>query len=215
MGLGDWIRGMAAGAVLSALAVTPAAAQQPLDPGEGFEQLPRLGIGYVTNAPNIFTGAMAYVVLDVFGGLGLYIDAKVKMDTPSDRDDYIDDLSVAQVSAIPLQREREDGFGWRSVSVGLIRPISPELMVYVGAGYTEEDVYIRYEDQGNYLYELGLVDAPLVGGRYWVQDLQQSGEHVNLLAGLFFRMTEHVALQFGVESQPQGVTVGGSYSIPF
>lgn len=208
MGLTDRTRVVLIGAVLAALVAGPAAAQQPLDPGEGFEQMPRVGIGYVANAPNIFAGAVAYVVLDVFGGLGLYVDGKLKLDDPSDREDFIDTLSVTQVSVFPGQREFDDGFGWWSVNVGVVRPISPELMIYAGAGYTEESVYIRYVDDPNIL-DIG------VGGRYWVQDLQQSGEHLNLLAGLFFRMTEHVALQFGVETQPQGVSVGGSYSIPF
>lgn len=211
MRLGDWIRVLTVTAVTAGVlagSAGSASAQRPLEAGEGFERMPRAGIGYVVNAPNIFVGGMGYALFDVFGGLGLYVDVKWNPETPADRADYIDTLTVEVIELFPGQLELQDEFGWWSVNAALVRPISPELMLYAGAGYTEEDRYVRYNDRIN-LFDFG------IQGRYWVRDEQESGGRINLLAGLFFRMSDHVALQFGVETAPEGVTVGGSYSIPF
>lgn len=197
---------VAAGAVVAALAA-PAAAQNRIAPGQGFENLPRLGIGYVANAPNILTGASAYTVLDVFGGLGLYVDGKMNLQTPEDERDFVGDLTVSQVEAFPGQEADRDERSWWSVNAALIRPLSPEFMVYLGAGWAYEGVYWRYRDVN------GVLDIGTLGW-YWVQDDRSSGYTVNVLAGMFFRMSENVAFQFGLEAVPNGVTVGGSYSFP-
>lgn len=203
----DIARKLAVGAVVAALTVAPAAAQNRIAPGQGFENLPRLGIGYVANAPQILTGASAYTVVDVFGGLGLYVDAKLNLETPEDERDFVDDLTVRQVEAFPGQEADRDERSWWSVNAALIRPLSPEFMVYLGAGYAYEGVYWRYRDLN------GVLDIGTFGW-YWVQDDRDSGYRVNFLAGMFFRMSERVAFQFGLESVPSGVTVGGSYSFP-
>ncbi len=207
MGLQRYGRAVAAYLILMLGGAAGAAAQSDLDPDEGFGNLPRVGLGYVVNAPNIFTGVALYGVADILGGLGLYVDAKFTLQTPADESDFFSDLTITEVEATGGQTFHGNGFGWWSVNGAVVRPISPELMLYLGAGYTQEDVYRRYND------ELDILGLDTLGW-YWVRDEQVSGGRVNLLGGAFFRMTDHVSLQFGGETAPGGATVGFSYSFP-
>ncbi|HUG40649.1 MAG TPA: hypothetical protein VMM12_09195 [Longimicrobiales bacterium] len=188
--------------MLSALAV-PGVAQGTVRP-VGFDELPRIGVGYVTNAPNMFLGGSAYFVADYRGGLGLYVDFKRSTSTPRTESDFIDSLTVSEVDDLGHERDFDD-FAWWSVNGALVRPISPELMLYLGAGYTHEEVYYRYRS-----------DDPDLGsfGRYWIADEEGSGGRLNVLGGAFLRVSRRIALQFGIELQPNGFTVGGSYSLP-
>lgn len=203
----DWMVVLAGTVLAVGLTASPGTAQQPLEAGEGFDRLPRIGIGYVANAPNMFAGAMAFAVFDIAGGLGLYVDGKYRTENPSTRDDYMDSLSVADIELFPGQRELQDGFFAWSVNAALVKTVSPEMMIYAGAGYAVDEQYVRYYDGGDF-FDLGVDD------RYWVKDEANSGPRVNLLGGVIFRMTRHVALHFGLELVPPGVTVGGSYSFP-
>lgn len=191
-------------ALMASSQAVPAAGQEAPLVG-GFEELPRIGFGYVTNAPNMFLGASAYFVADRLGGLGLYVDYKRSTSSPRDEPDFIDSLTVADVEGDPEHELNFDEGVWWSVNAALIRPISPELMLYLGAGYTNEEVYLRYN-----------TTDPDVGsfGRYWIADEEASGGRVNVLGGAFLRIGARIALQFGLELAPNGFTVGGSYSLP-
>ena len=191
--------------VLMASAVAVPAVAQGAPGSEGLEELPRIGIGYVTNAPNMFLGANVYFVADQVGGLGLYVDFKRSTSSPRDEPDFIDSLTVADVEALPGHEQDFDADTWWSVNGALVRPVTPELMLYVGAGYTNEEVFFRYR-----------TDDPDFGsfGRYWIADEEASGGRVNVMAGAFLRMGRRIALQFGLELAPGGFTVGGSYTLP-
>lgn len=184
-------------------AAVPALAQGP-PRSAGFDALPRIGVGYVTNAPNMFLGGSAYFVADYRGGLGLYVDYKRSTSSPRSDPDFIDSLTVARADDLGHERDFDE-FGWWSVNGALVRPISPELMLYLGAGFTHEDVYYRYRS-----------DDPDLGsfGRYWIADDAASGGRLNVMGGAFLRMTRRVALQFGLELEPRGFAIGGSYSLP-
>lgn len=197
------VRAVLTAGALTWLMATPTVAQTALGPGQGFGDRPRIGVGYVANAPNMFVGASAYYLTDVLGGLGFYVDGKLNRETPEDEDHYIDSLTVADLGVIPLQVEDTDGHAWWTVNAALTRPVTPELMFYVGGGYTRQESFMRFRDPE------GLVHPE---GFYWVRDEGESGDLLNFMGGVFFRMTEHVALQFGLESAPRGLTVGGSYS---
>lgn len=185
----------------------PATAQRGLAPGAGLEQLPRIGVGYVSNAPNMFTGVSAWGVADVLGGLGLYVDGKMKLTTPADASDFAPDLTTTEVDATPNQQQMGDESSWWSVNAALIRPISPELMLYLGAGYAYEDSFRRYFDPNETLVQDTF-------GWFWVRDEAASGGRLNILGGAFFRIANRLALQFGYETAPNGGTVGVTYSLP-
>lgn len=166
---------------------------------------PRVGIGYVVNAPNQYVGLSGHVLTRYMGGLGLYVDAKTTRPTVTDDEKFEEEWTAQFVDDnfgdIPFGDESE----YWSINAAVMRPTTPELILYLGGGYTERNVYVEYiDDQG----ERG------VAGVYWVEDTDEAASGLNVIAGAFFRIARSVSLQFGVEAQPRGVTVGASYAIP-
>lgn len=166
---------------------------------------PRAGVGYVVNAPNQYVGVSAHVLTGAMGGLGLYVDGKVRRPSVRDRENFDPEITAQYV---------DDNFGdlpfgsrseYVSFNGALLRPITPELMMYAGAGISERREYVEYLDEQR---ELGN------SGFYWVEDTDAAGQGVNVIAGAFFRIARSVSLQFGIETQPRGATVGASYSFP-
>jgi hypothetical protein len=189
----------------SLLAAAALAQAAPAQAQQASGSLPRVGVGFVANAPHEFLGVSVHAVSPFLGGLGIYVDAKIGNDYPSDEPGFDPDLTAAEVEDLypdELFTERSD---WRSVNVALIRPVLPELMVYAGAGYSDEGRYHEYYDP---------TATRGIAGFYWVEDPENSGGQVNLLAGAMFGISQNVFIQFGVETKPRGVTVGASYSLP-
>lgn len=196
----------AAVAILLGGSPEPVDAQTRLERGTGLEHVPRIGVGYVANAPSIFTGLAAWGVFDVLGGLGLYVDTKYDFDTPAEESDFVSDLTLAEVEAAPGQTFHFDESGWWSANVALVRPVSPELMLYLGGGYAHEDRYLRYADPTEQVVEGQQ-------GWYWVHDAEASGARLNVLGGAFFRLGQNLVLQFGFDTKPSGLSVGASYTV--
>ena len=166
----------------------------------------RAGLGYVVNAPNQYVGLSGHVLTTVAGGLGFYVDGKITRPTIAD-DQFFDPSITAQFvddnyGDVPLGDEEE----YLSVNFALMRPLTPELLMYAGAGYTSRTVYVEYQD---------LTEGRGQSGFYWVEDPENAATGLNVLFGAFFKIGRNVSLQFGVESQPRGATVGASYSVPF
>jgi hypothetical protein len=192
-------------AALLGLAATPAAAQIGIPASRPMEFQPRIGAGYVVNAPNQFVGVSAHWVSGVLGGLGLYVDVKFDLDSPEDRDWFLDTMTVAYVEENLGHPLFSRAATWTSVNVALMRPLGPQFVVYGGAGYSDGRHYREYWDMDARVHETGF---------YWVRDEEASGARLNLLAGAMFQISSIFALQFGLESQPSGITVGASYLIP-
>lgn len=181
-------------AICSAGAVQEAAAQS------------RVGVGYVANAPRMFVGGSAHMLTDIFGGMGLYVDAKFDRQTPEgDQAPILGDLTVDEVEdQLGDELILEDEV-WQSFNVALIRPVTPELMLYAGGGMAERENYRQYYDG---------TGSRGLGGYYWVEDPEASGNEVNFMAGGMFRISSVFFVQFGAESAPRGATVGVIYSHP-
>lgn len=176
----------------------------------GFDVLPRFGIGYVANPPEEVTGAALWGVFDVLGGLGLYVDIKGRLSTPANDSDFLDGVTPAEVDILPGQGYLHNEYSWWSVNGAVIRPLSNEMMIYLGAGYARRAAFRRYRDEsGDYLPP----DFP--NTLYWVRDDAATVERVNVLGGLFIRFSEAVSVQMGLEKEPFGFTVGGHYSVAF
>jgi len=164
----------------------------------------QFGIGYVANAPNLMAGAIGYVIFPVRGGIGLYVDAKLDIHNPSDDLAFQVGLTPAEVEAeLPGVRFIKRESSWRSFNVGLVRPLNPFLMVYGGAGYSKGSHY--------YLYEQVTAE---VGRALWVEAPDDEESRVNFMVGVFFRLTAMVSTQFGIETQPRGMTIGASLRLP-
>lgn len=166
----------------------------------------RVGVGYVANIPKTFLGFTALgITPKLLGGAGVYADVKFTTGSRSNDPFYLSDVSVLQAEATfgdLLFREQSD---WLSINFALVYAVSPELVVYGGAGYTREKHYIEYFDDAESRGELGF---------YWILDSGASGNRVNLLGGVFFRIGRSIMLQTGVEAQPTGATVGVMF-LPF
>jgi hypothetical protein len=188
------------------LGISTGFGQPPL----GAQSLPRelsrtqFGIGYVANAPNMLGGGNAYVLFPVLGGIGLYVDAKFDLDNPSDdiafRSDVTDDEIGSQVPGAEYIKKE---FSWKSFNVGVVRPLTPFLMVYGGAGPSRATVYHLYQT----------IEAD-IGRALWVEAPDLEETRVNLMLGMFLRLTSLISSQFGFETQPRGITAGASLRLP-
>lgn len=186
--------------LLLAIAVAPAQAQtgQP-----DFSTQRRVMLGYVANAPNIFYGAGAMVLNPSY--LGFFADVRLTRDSPGDRSNFVPGLTPTEAVATfgDFRSGTEDQ--WLAVNAGVTRVMTPELAIYVGAGYSSRDAFVEYFDETGARGELGY---------YWVQDDELSGPGVNLLGGLVFRAGSNLAIQLGAELRPLGATLGIYYALP-
>lgn len=192
-------------AALLVLGASPAWAQVGVPSRVPLQLQPRFGIGYVANVPNQFAGVTGHWISSRFGGLGVYLDAKFDLDSPEQKDWYVDSLTVADADERLGDRVFSRDGSWTSVNVALMRPLTPQFTLYGGLGYSEGKEYVEYHDPQLRIHETGF---------YWVRDEATSGTKLNLLGGAMMQLTRTVAVHFGAESQPAGFTVGMSYLIP-
>ncbi|HEX6940032.1 MAG TPA: hypothetical protein VF158_11525 [Longimicrobiales bacterium] len=96
---------------------------------------------------------------------------------------------------------------WYNVNVAFLRPVTPALTLYAGAGYAMRKRYSMYEN-------LEPEDELGFGGIIWAERATAEGTFVNLLGGAFFHLSDRVSAQFGAERYPRGFTVGLSYRLP-
>lgn len=167
---------------------------------------PQFGLGYVANAPDQMAGASAYVILPVLGGLGVYVDAKADVDSPSEDVAFRPDLTGAEVRSSPDftgARFLNQEFSFRSVNVALLRPINPGVSIYAGAGLAWGENYK--------LYEQIIGDE---GFALWVADPEFDETRTNLLVGLVLRISSVLSSQVGYETEPRGFTAGVSLRLP-
>jgi hypothetical protein len=191
-----------------ALAVTVAGVAVSIPTPGSSQDAParRFGIGYVANAPDVLGGVGGYVVLPVLGGLGLYVDAKFDVDSPARDDDFISTLTDREVEEqVAGAQFIDDQDSWQSFNVALLRPVTPSLMLYAGAGYSTRTRYREYRDPEGELGRLGFftVEAPA-----------DEWSTVNPLVGGFLRISRWLDFQFGIETRPRGFTVGASLRLP-
>jgi hypothetical protein len=164
------------------------------------------GIGYVANAPDLLGGVSGYAVFPILGGLGLYVDAKFDLDSPSRDDTFISTLTDREVEEQVAGAEFiDDADSWQGFNFALVRPLSPSLMVYAGAGVATRTRYREYRDPEGEMGRLGffIVEAP-----------DDEWTSVNALAGGFLRLGRWLDFQFGLETRPRGFTVGGALRLP-
>lgn len=182
--------------VLAAAVITsPVAAQ-----GESTQ----FGIGYAANAPLQLLGVSGHVVFPHAGGIGLYLDAKMPRDRIGSRSSFRGDVTVERAEQVYGDRFFREEDSWRTVNGGLVRPVTPALMVYAGAGASERTRYVEYQDTTGTRGERSF---------YWVEDPDRSGTEINVLIGAFFRISRIVLVQLGFETAPRGLTVGGSFGL--
>ncbi|MCJ7627113.1 MAG: hypothetical protein MUO50_01875 [Longimicrobiales bacterium] len=194
------------GFILLAVPGTPVSSQS--SPSRGSPQpLSRAhwGIGFVGNVPDAIAGAAGYIVVPRLGGIGIYLDAKFDVDDPSDDRGFDPRVTVDQVEGLGGAEVKSES-SWWSVNAAFVRPVSPFLMIYVGAGYAHRKVYGLYNVDPS--GEVGL------GGVVWAESPGKEEKRLNLMAGIMMRLTSRVTSQFGFETRPQGVTAGATLRFP-
>lgn len=193
--MNTWLASMAIIAVLL-FGATESAAQS-------YE--PAVGVGYAANAPHMLLGAAAWGIIPRFHGFGLYVDVKTAVGSARDYDNF-DATLTAEEANERFDHEQFDQEDYRrGFNVGILRPLTDELMVYAGGGYGHRTRYQEFWDPS---FQQGTL------GYYWVEDPDRSGGYFNVLAGGFFRIGSRIQLQFGAESEPAGFTVGASFNVP-
>lgn len=178
-------------------------------PHAGGQELDRIhfGIGYVANAPKQMAGGGAYVLFPDFGGIGVYVDVKGTIDSPTKERAFEEGLTYAEVLVDPRYagtRFLRNETSWRrSYNAALVRPLNPFLMIYAGGGYSQAEDFV-------------LLDVPQgdVGRALWVRDPDADQDGVNLMVGLFLRLLPGISTQIGFETKPKGFTAGVSLRLP-
>lgn len=189
-------RSAAATLLLLAACHSNAWAQQGLEPV--YEQ-PHWFVGYVANAPQMLLGGTVAALPAALGGWGLYADAKFGTESPAGDDYFVSDVSYEQALNVRLDTFSQFESYWRSFNLAVVRAFREDLIVYLGGGMAEERVFAEFFDETRELGNLGY---------YLVEDGASRAWYPNAMGGMYFRIMEHVALQFGAESTPVGLTVG-------
>ena len=175
----------------------------PAGPVEAQSPPMSYGIGIVANAPRQFTGLGVHFLLPGLRGFGLYLDAK--FDPLSDtRDGVLLAYTRAEAEALGDQWFGDEE-RWTTFNAALLYEVTDELRLYAGVGPSRQEGFTRYWDEVGERGELGY---------YWIENPDRTGTQINLLGGAFFRIARGFFVQFGLESQPQGYTLGLTLSLP-
>lgn len=180
------------------LAASHGNAVAQMGPGAAFER-PTWFIGYVANAPHLLLGGTVAALPDRLGGWGLYLDAKRGIDSPASDPFFIPEISFDEARTIRQHRLSKNESHWRSFNVAVVRALQDDLILYLGGGAAEERAFGEFFDPDGDLGHFG---------HYFVEDEQAGGWQVNAMGGMYFRIMKHLAIQFGAESTPVGLTVG-------
>ena len=166
----------------------------------------QFGIGFVANAPDEMTGLGGYVVFPKWGGLGVYVDAKFDYENPSGLEEFEAGLTPAQVQADwEGATVLEYQSSYRGFNVALIKAINPYLMAYAGGGVAQRTRYWEFEESS---WTLGK------GGIFWVEAPSEKETRMNMMIGVMMRMSSRISSQFGLETQPRGITAGINLRFP-
>jgi hypothetical protein len=180
------------------LAAAPLAAQDTLGV--------RFGVGYTANAPEMLAGASGFVILPAMGGIGLYLDAKFNPDSPRKDGAFLEGRTALQIEdEVAGVRFQDSKDSYRSFNVAVVRPMTPSMMLYAGAGISQMTRYREYFDPTE---EMGLI------GFFWVEAPDEKSTSINGLAGAFLRISSLISFQTGFETNPKGFTVGATFHLP-
>jgi len=161
-----------------------------------------LGVGYIATAPDVLVGGG---VTAMYRGWGFTLDLQGNLESPRSERGFEEEITPRQARSEFGDFFFRDRSAWRIANVGLIRAITSEVALYMGAGLADEDAYVQFADP---------TATRGFGGYYWVHDEEASGTRTNLLGGVFFQAGRNLWFQFGAASAPAGVRVGASYMLP-
>lgn len=163
-----------------------------------------LGFGYVVNAPEQLVGFEVMAVGSPWAGWGAFADAKFTHSSPSGEDIFMSGRTAAEALEMGDTPFGQPDEAWTTVNVGVVRAVGPEVALYAGGGYSQQTVYQEFQRQG----EIG------ADRFYIVEDVEASGDRVNLLGGFYFRAMRNLMFRLGAETAPAGFTAGVDFVLP-
>lgn len=175
---------------------SPAFAQSGPEPV--YDQ-PHWFVGYVANAPQLLLGGTVAALPPGLGGWGVYADAKLGVESPADDRFFTREISFVEARDVRLDIFSRFESHWRSFNLALVRAFRADLILYLGGGAAEERVFAEFFDESAELGNLGY---------YLVEDERARAWYPNAMGGMYFRLMKHLAVQFGAETTPVGLTVG-------
>jgi hypothetical protein len=182
------------------LAISPAAAQAPV---VSFETVPYFGAGVVANAPS-GTGGISVALIRP-GALGLYADGRTSIRSPGRDSFFLSGITAEEAEHRDGDERLRDAQGWWTVNLGAVYPVTAEVALYLGGGYTHRSEFAQFYDATTERGEAGY---------YWVEDVDRSGSQANVLGGMIVHAGPNFLFQFGADLAPRGFTLGAMYAIP-
>lgn len=165
-----------------------------------FTNAGQIGIGWVANVPTSFLGfSLLGLTPSLFGGAGLYADVKLTTGSPSNRENFLPDVTPEDAELTFGDANFSDRSDWITVDLALVYAVTPEFAVYGGGGYSDRTFYREYFDASETRGDFGF---------YWVADDDMSGPRANALGGVLMRVTRFTVFQAGGQTNPRGITVG-------
>jgi hypothetical protein len=164
-----------------------------------------VGVGFSANLPHQRLGGSVYIVGAPLPNWGVYADIKRFTTSPVDRHGYTDAYTAEQAEDLYGDRLFRYDDIWSTVNAAIVRRVSPDLLLYLGAGASTRRQYLEYLDESQ---ERG------IGGLYTVEDPRAAGTYANVLGGVLVRAMPRVWIQLGVENVPRGATLGFGYTLP-
>lgn len=199
---------------LAAMSAAHAGAQQELTGrhfGEGF----RTGIGYAGVLPDAAIGGSAWQLLT--DRVGMFVDAKFTPSSLTGDADYCPPAATAPAAVTSCAVEPVHAH-WRDFAVrdeseylifnaGAMYILTDEFALLLGAGMARHRRIREYFE--NIDWEQG--EEPRISrfGRYYVPHEESPGFSPQLVVGGLFRIGSRVALRFGYETAPGGISIGG------
>jgi len=166
----------------------------------------QFGIGYIANAPEAMAGGSGYVILPRWGGIGVFVDAKFDISNPTGERGFDPSVTASRIRDQVGGEFIKGEDSWWSANVGVLRPLTPFLMVYGGGGFARKTLFE--------LYDVDVNSGVGEGGVVWAEDPGAQETRANLMVGIIMRLTGRVSTHLGLETQPRGLTVGASLRIP-
>jgi len=159
-----------------------------------------LVVSYVANIPEQPLG-ISFIALTPTGW-GFYGDIKTGIGAPSD-DELYESISISQAENTFNDKLLDKHEEWLSVNLGVARSLLEKtLALYVGVGLSFSSNYRQYNDKHNILGD---------NGEYWILDEDEDEVETNFLGGIYWFASEKIALSLGVETQPEGISLGIGY----